>query len=97
MTGHASRWDLPLFKGETFEREHDEQRLKTLQNRVERFMGSGRWHTLSEIQTACGGSEASCSARLRDMRGAGWNVERRARGERARGLFEYRCTRTEER
>jgi hypothetical protein len=39
-----------------------------LRDRVFDFMSDGCWRTLAEISYACNGSEASCSARLRDFR-----------------------------
>jgi hypothetical protein len=92
----ASRYDTPKFGGETFEPEHDEKRLTALSDRVKALMLDCQWRTLSEISTACRGGEASCSARLRDLRKRGWTVERRSRGERKAGLFEYRLARSAE-
>jgi hypothetical protein len=86
----ASRYDAPKFGGETYEPEHDEKRLTTLLQRVRDLMLDCQWRTIPEIQHACGGTEASCSARLRDLRKRRWTVERRSRGERVAGLFEYR-------
>lgn len=46
----------------------DEERLGTLLGRVRAHMADGEWHTLREVADACRGSEASVSARLRDLR-----------------------------
>lgn len=46
----------------------DEARLTRLLDRVRAYMSDGRWRTLREIAEATGGSEASVSARLRDLR-----------------------------
>lgn len=76
--------------GETFDRERDLERLDTLMGRVFRFMRDGQWHTLAEINAACGGTEASCSARLRDLRKpkfGGWQVSHAHCGK---GLWKYR-------
>ena len=43
----------------------DRARLATLQQKVEALMRDGAWRTLAQISAACGGSEASVSARLR--------------------------------
>lgn len=78
------------FGGVTYERDKDYVRLSTLLMRVQTFMSDKCWHTLPEIQSVAGGSEASCSARLRDMRKdkfGGSIIERRRRSV---GLFEYR-------
>lgn len=82
----------PTFDGVTFEPEHDQARLETQLVRVRKFMITGGWRTLREIAKATGGTEASVSARLRDLRKSkfgAWTVERRPRGERKRGLWEY--------
>jgi len=68
----------------------DRRRLGNLLDRVERLMADGRWRTLHEIQASTGGSEASVSARLRDLRkprnGARTVNRRRMRG----GTWQYR-------
>tara|TARA_R100000808_G_C2149543_1_gene157972 strand:- start:1287 stop:1676 length:390 start_codon:yes stop_codon:yes gene_type:complete len=56
------------FAGQTYDERRDGDYLSSLYDRVVEFMGDGRYHTLQEIQHACGGTEASVSARLRDMR-----------------------------
>lgn len=81
------------FDGETYEPEHDGARLSRLLERVRAVMLDGQWRTLAELVVSCGGTEASVSARLRDLRKdrfGGWCVERRRRGAEKRGLFEYR-------
>ncbi len=65
----------------------DLPRLKTLLERVQRLMVDEQWRTLDEIRCACGGSEASCSARLRDLRKRGFEVERQRV---TAGLWKYR-------
>ncbi len=85
------------FDGQTYNREHDQQRLHTLLARVRTYMlACDGWRTLREIQDAISaGSETSVSARLRDLRKekfGGYTVDRRARGDRSDGLFEYRVT-----
>lgn len=85
--------DPGLFDGDTFEPNLDFSRLLTLMERVEALMSDGLWRTLEEIRSLCGGSEASVSARLRDLRKEKWGahiVERRRRGEPKAGLWEYR-------
>ena len=81
------------FGGDTYDPFYDEDRLTTQLGRVYRAMRSGDWFTLGELADLARGSEASVSARLRDLRKpecGGHTVERRARGDRGRGLFEYR-------
>lgn len=83
------------FNGATFDEKQDSQRLGKLLAAVRQVMADGAWRTLAELQAAAGGSEASVSARLRDLRkprfGNHW-VERRRRGEEKRGLWEYKLT-----
>lgn len=82
----------PKFHGETYVPEWDEKRLKTLLGRVYALMSDEEWRTLGEIKESLGGgSEASISARLRQLRNdMGYTVGRRRRGEPSKGLFEYR-------
>lgn len=86
---------VPRFDGATYVAELDEARLGALMLEVWHVMRDGRWRTLEEIHRAIGqrGSEASISARLRDLRKeryGGLEVQRRRRGREERGLFEYR-------
>jgi len=83
------------FDGKTFEAKHDAVRLGAQLQSVRLLMSDGRWRTLDEIGEALGFPTASISARLRDLRKARFGshtVDRRARGDRGRGLFEYRVT-----
>lgn len=57
--------------------------------KVRALMLDGQWRTLRQISDAIGGPEASCSARLRDIRASGMVVERR-RVREGGALFEYR-------
>lgn len=69
----------------------DAVRLETQLERVQALMKDGRWRTLSRIATYSLGSEASTSARLRDLRKerfGGLNVERRRTDK--EGVWEYR-------
>lgn len=78
------------FDGETYEPPLDAERLTTLMERVAAVMRDGDWHTLRELAVRTGGTEASVSARLRDLRkprfGGGTVERRRVEG----GLFTYR-------
>lgn len=56
------------FQGSTYQPELDFDRLSSQLQRVEHLMADGKWRSLREIATAVGGSEASISARLRDLR-----------------------------
>jgi len=88
---------LDLFSGITYEAKHDRSRLAAQSSRVFTLMSDGAWRTLGEIAEATGDPQQSVSARLRDFRKARWGghvVERRARGKRSEGLFEYRLVRS---
>lgn len=78
------------FDGATFEPAKDSVRLAGLLARVKALMSDGRWRTLAEIRAVVGGTEASVSARLRDLRKpkfGGHTVETRRRDG---GLWESR-------
>jgi hypothetical protein len=80
----------PHFDGETYEPHLDHERLTTQLARVRWLVSNGQWWTLARLAQLAGGSEASVSARLRDLRKpkfGGLTVEReRIDG----GLFQYR-------
>ena len=78
------------FDGKTYNRRLDHTRLSTLLERVHAVMSDGKWHRLSELTGRCGGSEASVSARIRDLRKekfGGFEVERKCLDG---GLWLYR-------
>jgi hypothetical protein len=81
------------FDGGTYESPFDRERLTGQWLRVFNVMRDGQWRTLPEIAAATGDrSEAAISARLRDFRKERFGshtVNRRARGDRASGYFEY--------
>jgi len=81
------------FDGQTYEPEHDEDRLGKQLERVRQLVLDGEWRTLDEIGAHSGAPPASVSARLRDLRKerfGQYNVERRRRGAPKDGLWEYR-------
>lgn len=81
------------FNGSDYESEKDNVRLTGQIERVYNLMIDGQWRTLNEIETATGDPAASISAQLRHLRKERFGshtVEKRARGEREHGLFEYR-------
>ncbi len=89
---------VPHFDGATYEAEFDHTRLGGQMGKVYVLMSDGHWRTLDEISNATGAPPASVSARLRDLRKPKFGahtVERRARGPRENGLFEYRLLRRE--
>ena len=62
---------------------HDIIRLKTQEKRVYGLMQDSRWRTLSGISIETGDPEASVSARLRDLRKAGHEVNRQRKNEKS--------------
>lgn len=73
----------------TLDMQKDGERLRTQMDRVRSIMESGEWFTLNVLALCAGGSEASVSARIRDLRKEGRTVyARRIPG--ANGLWEYR-------
>lgn len=79
------------FQGDTFVPERDGVRLGEQLARVYGLVIDGKWRTLAQISETTGDPEASCSARIRDLRkprfGLNVYVEREFV---ARGLFKYR-------
>ena len=75
--------------GITFEAEFDMNRLNAQMKRVYALMKDSEWRTLAEIARFTNDSEASISARLRDLRKpkfGGLTVNRRRRTQ---GQYEY--------
>lgn len=89
VTAQHERETQP-FDGSTYSHERDGQRLMTQLERVLAFMQDGSWHTLREIAEKVGGSEASVSARCRDLRKPKWGGHTVERRHIKNGLFEYR-------
>lgn len=83
------------FNGAVYDPAHDDERLKKQLGRIYSCMIDGKWRTLGEISARTGDPEASVSAQLRHLRkprfGA-YVVDRRSRGERDAGLFEYQLS-----
>jgi hypothetical protein len=81
------------FEGPAYEPKPDKERLTGQLLRVFELMSDGHWRTLREIADHTSDPEASISAQLRHLRKPKFGahqVERQPRGDRARGLFEYR-------
>lgn len=84
------------FDGYTYEPEFDYVRLTGQNKRVHGCVGNGGWWTLDEISEETGDPQASVSARLRDLRKekfGGYTIDKRPRGGRSKGLWEYRMGR----
>lgn len=79
------------FDGATYDWRQDHARLKSQLHRVYTFMSDGGWHTLSDISAyGINGSEASVSARLRDLRKEQYGGHEIDRERVEGGLFRYR-------
>lgn len=92
-------WEPPppvRFNGAVYDAKKDKARLTGQIMRVHDAMIDGHWRTLGEIESLTQDPQASISAQLRHLRkerfGA-FTVDKRARGARENGLFEYRLTR----
>ena len=81
------------FNGAAYDPAHDDPRLENQLTRIFALMKDGLWRTLAEIELTTGDPQASISAQLRHLRKerfGSYCIERRARGDREHGLFEYR-------
>lgn len=79
-------WEPPTPKGETFVPDRDGKRLAVQALDVFNLMKDGQWRTLDQISEATGHPPASVSARLRDLRGHGYDVRK---DYLRRGLWQY--------
>jgi hypothetical protein len=80
------------FNGSDYKPEVDNPRLVSQLDRIVSVMQDRRWRTLSEIEKLTGDPQASISAQLRHLRKPRFGshtVNKRPRGDRERGLFEY--------
>lgn len=84
-----SQLALKCVGGSTYDHERDGARLgKQLRAVIDVLITHRRgWWTLRDLSDEVGAPEASISARLRDMRKLGFEIERRYV---AKGLHEYR-------
>jgi hypothetical protein len=83
----------PHFNGPDYDPEHDQARLTQQLSRIKQLMVDGVWRTLGEIEAVTGDPQSSISAQLRHLRKKRFGqhlVEKRTRGERSAGLWEYR-------
>ena len=78
------------FDGETYEPAQDQKRLTGQLLRVYALMSDGRWRTLAQIAKEAQGSEASVSARLRDLRKERFGKYRIDKRRVTGGLWEYK-------
>lgn len=81
------------FDGPEYVERFDHARLTGQLLRIYALMRDGHWRTLNEIAQATGDPQASASAQLRHLRKPRFGehvVEKRPRGDRSSGLWEYR-------
>jgi hypothetical protein len=82
-----------VFDGSAYSPKHDDERLGKQHERIRDLMIDGGWRTLGEIAERTGDPQASISAQLRHLRKerfGGHKVEKRHRGDKSAGLYEYR-------
>jgi len=81
------------FNGSDYVHQIDSPRLTEQHERIRALMSDQNWRTLKEIALRTGDPEPSVSAQLRHLRKKRFGcfvIEKRARGSRENGLFEYR-------
>jgi hypothetical protein len=81
------------FSGPAYDPAHDHKRLTKQIGRIYDCMKDSSWRTLEEIKKATGDPHASISAQLRHLRKprfGGYKVDKRHRGSKSVGLYEYR-------
>ena len=82
----------PRFNGEVYNRLFDDKRLTGQLRRIFDLMADNKWRTLEEIKQVTGDPPASISAQLRHLRKERFGehtVNKRSRGDRKKGLYEY--------
>lgn len=85
--------DDARFAGSDYVPEFDDERLRGQIRRIFDLMRDEKWRTLGEIEESTGDPQASISAQLRHLRKPRFGshtIELRSRGDRGKGLFEYR-------
>jgi len=82
----------PDFDGSNYVRDLDRVRLSGQMKSIFYVMKDCEWRTLNEIAMITGFGEASISAQLRNLRKerfGGYIVNKRRRGEKEKGIWEY--------
>jgi hypothetical protein len=90
LFGHELPMPEKAFDGRTYEPERDYVRLSGQLKRVFEFMQDGNWRSLDHIVLHTGGTTASVSARLRDLRKVKYGAFKVERRHVKEGLFLYR-------
>ena len=86
----------PHFNGPSYDPILDHKRLTKQIGRVFNAMIDGSWRTLDQINRITGDPQASISAQLRHLRKerfGGYLVDKKRRGNKHDGLWEYRLRR----
>ena len=81
------------FDGSNYEPKYDRKRLTGQILRVYSAIKEGTWLTLDEISQITGDPQASISAQLRHLRKerfGSYTINKRPRGDRGHGLWEYK-------
>lgn len=81
------------FNGSDYDPQYDQNRLTNQLQRVFDCMKDSKWRTLDEISIVTKDPHASISAQLRHLRKERFGkhiVEKRYRGDREQGLWEYK-------
>ena len=98
---NPTRWEAAKqispkeFHGDGYEEKFDRIRLRGQMARVYNLMSDGIFRTHTEIKNLIGGSENGIAAALRALRQKVWGshiVNKRRRGTKSRGLWEYSLT-----
>lgn len=87
------------FNGPDYVPFFDDKRLRTQVSVIFDLMKDGEWRTLQEIEKKTGYGQSSVSAQLRHLRKprfGGHKIEKRRRGVREQGLFEYQLIENQE-
>lgn len=74
--------------GSTYDPEHDRERLGRQLQAVLTYLRTHDRATLRQLSGYSGGSEAGCSARIRDLRKLGFDIQKE-RVEPGSGLYQY--------
>lgn len=92
MTAQLDIFNQPRFNGSDYMPGIDDKRLTGQIKRIYSIMIDGKYRTLGEIESITGDPQASISAQLRHLRKKRFGshiINKRRRGEREHGLFEY--------
>lgn len=86
------------FDGSDYKPEYDDKRLTGQIKRIYGLMIDGKYRTLGEIEAVTNDPQASISAQLRHLRKPRFGshiLNKRRRGERENGLFEYQLLKSQ--